>query len=49
MKPYAALLASALLVTLNPGEYTVQVSGANNTTGLSIVEVYDTDGNRKAF
>jgi hypothetical protein len=34
---------SALLATLSPGDYTVQVSGANNTTGLCLVEVYDTD------
>jgi len=31
---------SALLVTLNPGAYTAIVSGANNTTGIAIVEVY---------
>lgn len=32
---------SALLVTLSPGAYTIQVSGANNTTGLALVEVYE--------
>jgi hypothetical protein len=34
---------SALLATLTPGAYTALISGANNTTGVSIVEVYDTD------
>ncbi|MEY2882096.1 MAG: hypothetical protein RLZZ15_4476, partial [Verrucomicrobiota bacterium] len=34
---------SAFVATLNPGDYTVQVAGAGNTTGLAIVEVYDTD------
>jgi len=32
---------SALLVTLPPGLYTVQVSGANSTTGVALVEVYE--------
>jgi len=32
---------AALLVTLNPGGYTVQVSGANATTGQAIVEIYE--------
>ncbi len=32
---------SALLTTLPPGSYTLQVSGANNTTGLALVEVYE--------
>ena len=31
----------ALLVTLLPGSYTVQVSGVNNTTGVALVEVYE--------
>lgn len=31
----------AVLVTLVPGNYTVQVSGANNTTGVALVEAYD--------
>lgn len=31
---------SALLLTLNPGAYTVQVSGIGSTTGLALVEVY---------
>ncbi len=32
---------SAILVTLSPGAYTGIVSGANNTTGIALVEIYD--------
>jgi len=32
---------AALLVTLAPGGYTAQVSGANGTTGVALVEVYE--------
>ncbi len=32
---------AAVLVTLGPGVYTVQVSGVNNTTGVGMVEVYE--------
>ena len=32
---------AALLATLQPGNYTVQVSGVGGTTGLAIVEVYE--------
>ena len=32
---------SAMLVSLSPGAYTVQVSGANGTTGVALVEVYE--------
>ena len=32
---------ATLLITLVPGNYTVQVSGANNTTGIALVEAYD--------
>jgi hypothetical protein len=32
---------SALLVTLPPGAYTAQVSGASGDTGVALVEVYD--------
>ena len=32
---------SALLVTLPPGAYTAQVSGANGGTGVALVEVYE--------
>ena len=37
----AASLDSALLVTLQPGAYTVRVSGAGATTGVAILEVYE--------
>ncbi|HUR60508.1 MAG TPA: PQQ-dependent sugar dehydrogenase [Opitutaceae bacterium] len=32
---------SALLALLPPGAYTIQVSGANNSTGVALVEVYE--------
>jgi hypothetical protein len=32
---------AALLVTLSPGAYTVQVSGAGNSTGVALVELYE--------
>jgi hypothetical protein len=32
---------SALLVTLEPGNYTAQVSGVNATTGVALVEIYE--------
>ncbi|MEY2878451.1 MAG: hypothetical protein RLZZ15_831, partial [Verrucomicrobiota bacterium] len=42
--PFGATAAdSALLVTLNPGNYTAQVSGVGGTTGLAIIEAYDAD------
>jgi hypothetical protein len=34
---------SAMVVTLNPGPYTAVIAGANNTTGIAIVEIYDLD------
>lgn len=37
----AASLDSAVLLTLPPGGYTAQVSGASNDTGVALVEVYD--------
>ena len=36
---------AALIITLVPGSYTIQVSGANNTTGLALVEAYDVPSN----
>ena len=33
---------AALLITLQPGTYTVQVTGVGNTTGVALIEVYDT-------
>jgi hypothetical protein len=32
---------SALLITLPPGEYTAEISGASGDTGVSLVEVYE--------
>jgi hypothetical protein len=32
---------AALLVTLPPGSYTVQVSGVNNSIGIALVELYE--------
>lgn len=32
---------SAMLVTLPPGLYTVQVSGANSATGIALIEIYE--------
>jgi hypothetical protein len=34
---------SALVMTLDPGEYTVIVRGANDSTGVALVEAYDLD------
>jgi hypothetical protein len=34
---------AAMIVMLDPGAYTVQLSGVGNTTGVGIVEVYDVD------
>jgi hypothetical protein len=33
---------AALLVTLQPGTYTVIVSGVGSTTGVALIEIYDT-------
>ena len=38
--PDSASKDSAILVTLNPGAYTVVVQGVNNATGIAVVEVY---------
>jgi len=35
---------AAILISLAPGSYTAVVSGANQTTGTAVVEVYDLDG-----
>ena len=32
---------SALLVTLSPGPYTIQVSGVNDSTGVALAGVYE--------
>jgi hypothetical protein len=34
---------SAIIVTLLPGAYTAVVGGANNSTGIGLVEIYDLD------
>ena len=34
---------SAIIATLAPGAYTAVVGGANNSTGIAVVEVYDLD------
>jgi hypothetical protein len=34
---------AALVISLEPGAYTIQVSGVGNTTGTAIVEAYDLD------
>lgn len=34
-------LDAALLVLLPPGSYTAQVSGAANTSGIALCEVYE--------
>jgi uncharacterized protein (DUF1800 family) len=36
-------LESALITTINPGAYTVVVKGANNATGVGLMEIYDLD------
>jgi hypothetical protein len=36
---------SALIATLVPGTYTAILGGANSTTGIALVEVYDLDAN----
>ena len=35
---------SAILMSLTPGSYTAVVSGARQTSGVAVVEVYDLDG-----
>ena len=37
----SATLDSAILITLPPGAYTAQVSGASGDSGIALVEVYD--------
>ncbi len=37
----AGSLDATILISLPPGSYTAQVSGANNTTGAALVEVYE--------
>ncbi len=37
-------LDSALIATVQPGSFTAIVRGANNATGIALVEIYDLDG-----
>ena len=37
----AASKDAAMLVTLAPGVYTVQLSGVNSTTGVGLIELYE--------
>jgi hypothetical protein len=39
--PLATSRDAALLVTLEPGSYTAQVSGTGTTTGVALIEVYE--------
>jgi hypothetical protein len=39
---------SAIVATLNPGAYTAVVRGANNSTGIAVVEAYDLDADRSS-
>jgi hypothetical protein len=41
--PPTNALESAVVATLGPGNYTAVVRGANNTTGVGLVEVFDLD------
>jgi hypothetical protein len=34
---------AAVVLQLSPGSYTVQISGANNSNGTVLVEIYDAD------
>jgi len=41
--PAGCALESAILITLNPAAYTVQLSGLNGTTGIGLIEVFEAD------
>jgi len=41
--PTGCTLESAILITLNPGVYTAQLSGVNGGTGVGLVEVFNLD------
>src|SRR5439155_25183960 len=38
---------AALVATLSPGTYAAQVSGANNGTGVALLELYDVTGSAR--
>jgi len=40
--PPGCALESAILITLNPGAYTVHLSGANGGSGIGLVEIFQT-------
>src|SRR5439155_6197491 len=39
---------SAIIATLSPGAYTAVVRGANNATGIAVVEAYDLDADKSS-
>ena len=41
--PAGCALESAILITLNPGAYTVHLSGASGTAGIGLIEVFEAD------
>lgn len=41
--PPNCTLESAILITLNPGAYTVHLSGINDATGVGLIEVFEAD------
>jgi hypothetical protein len=45
LAPAGCALESAILITLNPGAYTVHLSGANGTAGIGLIEVFEADEN----
>ena len=42
-------LESALVLTLNPGDYTVHLKGHNNSTGVGLVGIFDVDGDNPTY
>ena len=43
--PAGCALESAILIILNPGAYTVHLSGANGIAGIGLIEVFEADEN----
>jgi len=41
--PASCGLESAILITLNPGAYTVHLAGVNGSTGVGLIEVFEAD------
>jgi glucose/arabinose dehydrogenase len=41
--PAGCVLESAVLITLNPGAYTVHLSSANSTAGIGLIEIFEAD------